>query len=250
VSTARREIGRIIPSRRPAPLTGPCPFPGCPMGRSNPPAARRSLTEFLRSTGVSELEGIFWRLVCAIRGHDWHVRTPDGHRWSNVKSCRGARCDLERSHDWVPLERPTDSDCRKCSWRGTQERHTGVPVRLAPGHSPCLTSVEVYSRCGWRSEHARHEFTPWVQHGLTTQRGAWREHRCEVCGFAEREEYAMCGQCKGTGVCPRCGGSCCDASGRTCDLCCGGGDCNCKWSNWHNRREIDARDPNGSSLAP
>ena len=195
--------------------------------------------------------GMLWSLVCAIRGHDWHERDYNGHRWANVKSCRCARCDEERPHAWLPLDRPDDSVCRKCSWCGTTDRHAGVPVALSPGHSPCLASVNVCSRCGWRSEHVQHQFTHWQQHGVTTEPDAWRAHRCEVCGFEEREQYLMCGECKGTGVCPRCKGSCSDPYGRSCDLCCGAGNCNCKLSNWINRHgEVDTGHLDGSSLAP
>ena len=190
--------------------------------------------------------GIFRSLVCAVRGHDWHLRDYNGHRWGNVNSCRCARCADERPHAGVLLERSDDSECRKCSWCGATERHDGVPVALSPGHSPCVKSAEVCSRCGWRREYVRHAFTLWEYHGSTTEAGAWREHRCEVCGVEEQQEYVMCGQCKGTGVCPRCKGRCCDPWGRTCDLCCGEGDCNCKRSNWYRRTVApNSRPPSG-----
>lgn len=187
--------------------------------------------------------GIFWSLVCAIRKHDWHYRDYKDHRWGDVKSCRCARCDQERPHAWLPLERPGDSVCRKCSWCGTTDRHDDVSVALSPGHSPCLKSVKVCRRCAWRTEYVRHEFTHWQRHGATIGSGAWREHRCEVCGFVERQQYVMCEECKGTGICPRCNGRGSDPQGRGCDLCGGAGDCNCKFNNWIQGNPPAARIP-------
>ena len=192
-------------------------------------------------------KGIFCRLVCVIRGHDWHIASQLG----KSRSCRCRRCDQRRAHDWVPLERATDSECKKCAWCGATGRHDNVPVALGPGHSPCLKSRSVCRCCGWRSEYVQHTFTHWQQHGRTTEPGAWREHRCEVCGFEEREQYIMCGQCTGTRVCPRCKGACSDPYGRSCDLCCGAGDCNCNSHNWVKwRGEDEAAVPHAPSLVP
>lgn len=77
-------------------------------------------------------------------------------------------------------------------------------------------------RKGYMESSCKHSFREWSNDTDTT-----RLRVCNLCGTREHQEFIVCFDCKGTGACPRCRGACSDAYGRSCDLCCGDGDCRC-----------------------
>lgn len=113
-----------------------------------------------------------------------------GHAWNG---CECRRCKLRKGHDWQPWQPRDSSGC----WQ-----------------------ARVCGNCHTQETRLVHTFGEWVETSATA-----RMHVCTRCRVEETQRFETCTDCQGSGVCSRCHGSCCDPYGRSCDLCCGTGDC-------------------------